>query len=258
MVDSIGSNLIQQYINGLNPTNSTNPTTSNTASPPTAATQNDSVSFLEMFAKMNRNKELSFSGTTVEDGKINNQYAIVKTVFDDSDNAYQEGKIGDKELNLIISENKSSTSKEISYQGSFNNKNIELTLSIPQEPNIFKRFYNQRLHNRLYIPDTMTVKGTIDNVPYEITLPNAKVPENSDEKDLLMLILNNHDYNPGIANGKIISIAPGENKIRRVKNNAKKRDEFFATNISPLISQTLSTTLGAVLALALAKFGLRR
>jgi len=259
MIDSLDGNLIQQYINGLNSTNAANSRSANAAKPATTTPQKDSVSFLEMYAKLKRNKELSFAGTSIEEGEINNRNTILKTVAVGENNTYhQDGTIGDKTLSLEIDSKKTPDGQEISYQGRFNNKNINLTLFIPKESNIFKRFYNHNLRNRLYIPDEMTLKGTIDNVPYEITLPNAKVPQNSDEKDLLMLILCNHDYLPGIANGKIISIVPGENKIRGVKYKEKKRDEFFAENVKPIISQALSTVVGAVLAIGLAKFGLRR
>ncbi len=218
----------------------------------------DSASFLEMYSNLKLNKELSGEGLCIEEGKINNQDACIKSIYSYKDkNVYREGVIGGKELKLVSGYKLTPDSYNINYKGKYNNKDIDLTLSYPRESKS-KEFYNKIIRNRLYVPDDLTISGTIDNMPYTIKMPDSTVPRDSDTKDIVTLLLDCNSFTPAVFNGNIVAVEPGKSVIRNWEHKINKRQEFFNENVKPLISQTLSMAVGTFVGLALGKIGLKK
>ena len=214
----------------------------------------DSISFLEMYSKLKTNEELSGEGICIDEGKINNQDACIKTVYSHKDKKiYREGVIGGKKLELSTSHKVDKDVISVNYKGKYNNKDIDLTLSYPRESKL-KEIYYKMIRNRLYIPDDINISGTIDNKPYEIKLPDCPVPRDSDEKDIVTVLLDCNSFCPAVINGNVVAIEPGQSIINHWEDKTKKRNEFFNENVKPLVSQTISTALGAVLGIVIAKF----
>ena len=252
-------NLIDDYIKtyGNNPVqnpNSTDKPKFNGECKVDTKTLPDSISFLEMYSKLKTNEDLSGEGICVDEGKINNQDACIKTVYNHKDKKiYREGVIGGKQLELSASRKVDKDIISVNYKGKYNNKDIDLTLSYPRESKL-KEFYYKMIRNRLYIPDDIKISGTLGNKPYEINLPDSPVPRDTDEKDIVTVLLDCNSFCPGVINGNIIAIEPGQSIINHWEYKTKKRNEFFNENVKPLVSQTVSTALGAVLGIVIAKF----
>lgn len=256
-------NLIDTYIN------THSPNVGNQTSSPSMKGENaninipetppkiDSASFLEMYSNLKPNKELSGEGLCIDEGKVNNQDTSIKTVYSYKDKTiYREGLIGGKKLELVSAYKVDPNSYNINYKGKYNNKNIDLTLSYPRESKS-KEFYNKIIRNRLYVPDDLTISGTIDNMPYSIKIPDTPVPRDSDTKDIVTLLLDCNSFTPAVFNGNIVAIEPGKSVVRNWEDKINKRQEFFNENVKPLISQTLSMAVGTFVGIALGKIGLK-
>ena len=214
----------------------------------------DSISFLEMYSKLKTNEELSGEGICIDEGKINNQDACIKTVYSHRDKKlYKEGFIGGKKLELYTSNKVDKDMISVNYKGKYNNKDIDLTLSYPRESKL-KEIYYKMIRNRLYIPDDINISGTIDNKPYEIKLPDCPVPRDSDEKDIVTVLLDSNSLCPAVINGNVVAIEPGQSIIHNWEGKIRKRTGFFNENIQPLVAQALSAALGAVLGTLGARF----
>ncbi len=245
-------NMIDDYIrlhggNPVQPGSGTAPTNFNGDNKVDLSQKPDSASFLEMYALLKTNKDLSGEGLCVDEGKINNQDACIKTIYDHKNKKiYREGVIGGKKFELESSHKLEPEFILINYKGKYNNKDIDLTLSYPREAKS-KEIYNKIIRNRLYIPDDLYISGRIDNKPYSIKVPDSPVPRDSDTKDIVTLMLDCNSFCPGVINGNIVAIEPGKSIIRNWERKIDKRQEFFNENVKPLISQTLSIVLGIVI-----------
>ncbi len=245
-------NMIDDYIrlHGGNPVQTGNgaaPTNFNGDNKVDLSQKADSASFLEMYSILKTNKELSGEGLCIDEGKINNQDACIKTIYDyKNKKVYREGVIGGKRLELATDNKITPDTISINYKGKYNNKDIDLTLSYPREAKS-KEIYNKIIRNRLYVPDDLTISGTIDNQPYSIKLPDSPVPRDADTKDILTVLLDCNSFCPGVINGNVVAIEPGKSIIRNWEHKIDKRQEFFNENIKPLISQTMSIVLGIVI-----------
>lgn len=219
----------------------------------TPQTKLDSATFLEMYANLKPNKDLSLEGCCIDEGKINNQDACIKTVYSFVDKTiYREGSIGGKKLELITKNEITPEQIAVKYKGKYNNKDIDLTLAYPRESKI-KEFYNKVIRNRLYIPDNLYISGSIDNKPYSLALPNTPVPRDTDIKDIITVIMNCNSFCPGVFNGNIVAVEPGKSIVNNWERKINKRQELYDENIKPLVSQTLSTVLSGVLGVIIGK-----
>ena len=255
-------NMIDNYINTHTPsvvTQQNNPSMKGDSVPVQKTnTKFDSTTFLEMYSNLKLNKELSGEGLCIDEGRINNQDAYIKTVYSYKDKKiYREGLIGGKKIELVSSHKLEPDSYHINYKGKYNNKDIDLTLSYPREAKS-KEFYNKIIRNRLYIPDDLAISGTIDNQPYSIKIPDSPVPRDSDTKDIVTLLLDCNSFSPAVFNGNIVAVEPGKSIVRNWEHKINKRHEFFNENVKPLISQTLSMAVGTFVGIALGKIGLKK
>ncbi len=245
-------NMIDDYIalhggTPVQPSNNSGATSFNGDNKVDLTSKPDSASFLEMYSSLKPNKDLSGEGLSIDEGRINNQDACIKTVYSYKDKkVYREGTIGGKKIELVTSNKITPEEISINYKGKYNNKDIDLTLSYPREKKS-KEIYNKIIRNRLYVPDDLTISGTINNQPYSIKLPDSPVPRDSDTKDIVTVLLDCNSFCPGVINGNVVAIEPGKSIIRNWEHKIDQRQEFFNENVKPLIAQTMSIILGIVI-----------
>lgn len=222
----------------------------------------DSLEFLDMYSHLKLNEDISTNGMYIREGKVNGKNTLIKSVltedYSDSYKIIKEGHIDNKKLLLNINGTEDSQKHYAKYKGKYNDKDIDLTVELPKEKNKVAGWFNKVIRHKLYIPDYISIKGTIDGKAYELNLPNAKVPRDSDTKDIVSLILFDEGYHPAVINGDIVALRPDKTRIGRWKRGINKQEDFFKENVKPLITQTVSTFLAAYLAVLMAKIGLKK
>lgn len=205
----------------------------------------DSVEFLGMYTDL---KCINSNCTQfILEGKINDQNSFIKTVrLYGPSNEEIEGYIGNKkiQLNSLVNESESDNISK-TYVGTFNNKNINLTIEhdcTPDNDGWFKSYFKK---NVIKLPNNVSIKGTIDNKPYEINLPHAKIPRDSDEKDLVTLLLKNESLEISTIKNEIVGFQPDENRWEEYikKGNNKTQINKFLAGVGTAV---LGTAIGKV------------
>jgi len=254
----MSGNLINEYINTHAPNKVSNVNFRADETPPekpaTPANpdmENDSLAFLEMYAKLKVNADISTDGLMIREGKINGSDALVKTVLisdaPHACNIEQEGSIGSKKFLLDADSVENKDKEFITYKGEFNNKQVDLTVEVPKDKNKVKSFFVNLFRHKMYVPPYVNIKGSIDGKPYELTLPDAKVPRDTDEKDIVSLLLFNERLIPAVINGNIAALKPDMVRVNRWKRGIDKQDNFFKENFKPLLDQTIAMVFGGFL-----------
>lgn len=157
----------------------------------------DSLSLNEMSEELHQTDALNNRHSILQ-GSINKQDAMIKMGYNyDSENHIYaieaEGTIGSKKI--VIHQDLSQNVK-----GSYNNKDFDLNLDIKYDDK-----YKHKIGHHV---KSVYINGTIDNKPFNITMPNDKVPQDSDTKDILTTLLSLNYIAPFTIDGKIIDIIP--------------------------------------------------
>jgi len=260
-------NLLIQYAidNGLKlPDGTSFPKDTTPAQPTYTGTEmpKDSLEFLDMYSHLKLNGDISTNGMYIREGKVNGKNARLKSILtedcSDSYKVIKEGYIDNKKLLVNISGIEGQQKETAKYKGKYNDKDIDLTIELPKEKNKVTGWFNKVIRHKLYTPSYISIKGTIDGKPYELNLPNAKVPRDSDTKDIVTLILFDAGYHPAVIDGEIVAIRPDKTRLGEWKREINKQENFFKENVKPLISQTISSFFSAVLAIVMTKIGFKK
>lgn len=206
----------------------------------------------DLIADLHHNKEKISVGTFL-DGNINNKPASLKIVSNHQDESWLEGFINKKYLLLHT--------KDKNYKGQYGNSKFNLTVDF-NKPSKFSIFINSKILGKAFIPDYFNIQGTIGNKQINLTLPNIKIPQDEDTKDLLTMVLEDNGLKAQTINGEIKLLKFAPSAIKDLKEKAEKREQLISNDIKPIIMQGLSTATGAIVGTAVTalmfKFGLKR
>ena len=217
---------------------------------------NDECSFTGgMSENLVYSKEYSIAGGVCA-GSINGKDAKIKVVGNKNAIHY-EGLIGDKKLLLTCQ--KGENNKE-NFSGSYGGKEFNINVDY-NKPSKLSSFYHCKLRHKTFIPDYFNINGTIGNKPISLNLPNAEIPKDDYEKDLVTVLLFKHGLEARTFNGKIIQLGTTRMYKSDIMDAEEERNKKFDENVKPLIMQAGSTIVGTVIsviiATALAKAGIK-
>ena len=215
--------------------------------PTTKPMQNDSYSFIgAMSEDLHYSSEKSIAGP-VFDGKLNGKDTAIKMISN-KDGVYYEGVIGDKKLSLEI--------KGDNYKGTYGGKEIDLNIEY-NKPSKLSNFFNRTVRGRTFRPDYFNIKGTIGGKEVAISLPNAEIPKDDDEKDMYSLVLFDNGCGVRTFNNKIIALGYSNENRNNIRKHMDRRDQKIDENIKPLVMQSISMIASVLVGALLAKIGLK-
>ena len=240
----MSSNLIEQY--KQNDSNTKMP------KPSTQQVEDKVVLNKDLIADFKHNKDKDALGTIVE-GYVNGKQAAFKAVSNGDNEQWYEGVIDKKYVLLHCNDR--------NYKGKYGSEDFQLTVDY-NEPSKISNFYNQKIRGKSFIPDYFTVKGKIGERNINITLPNTKIPQDSELKDILTMVLEDNGLKAQTINGEVKSLKFSASAIRNIKKRAEKRGKVVNNDIKPIFMQGISTAcgliVGSVVSALLFKFGLNR
>lgn len=214
-----------------------------TAQPQINQIPEDTYSFSEgMGENLRLSKEKSISGP-VFDGTLNGKNTSFKLVGD-KNTTYYEGLINGKKLLLKCEKNL--------YTGSYGDKKISLYADF-NEPNKISDFYNSKIRGKCFKPDYFNIKGNIGDKEISINLPNTKIPEDEDLKDMVSLLLFDNGLEARTFNGDIIGLGYSNIAKSDIQKIQKRRNDTYKEDIKPLISQGSGVVMGSLLTALMAK-----
>lgn len=214
-----------------------------TAQPQINQMPEDTYSFSEgMGENLRLSKEKSISGP-VFDGTLNGKNTSFKLVGD-KNTTYYEGLIDGKKLLLKCDKNL--------YTGSYGDKKISLYADF-NEPNKISDFYNSKIRGKCFKPDYFNIKGNIGDKEISINLPNTKIPEDEDLKDMVSLLLFDNGLEARTFNGDIIGLGYSNIAKSDIQKIQKRRNDTYKEDIKPLISQGSGVVIGSLLTALMAK-----
>lgn len=149
----------------------------------------------DFIADLHVNREKAAIGTILE-GTINNKQVAFKVVSNSDNEVWYEGVL-DKKYFLLHCKDKV-------YKGKYGNTEFSLTTDY-NKPSKFSEFFNQKLLGNVFMPDYFTVKGSIGDKKVDITLPEIKIPEDKETRDLLTILLEENGLKAQTINGEVKS-----------------------------------------------------
>lgn len=205
----------------------------------------------DFIADLKHNKEKASIGTFVE-GHINNKPAFLKVVSNHQGETWFEGVVNKKYLLLHC--------QDKVYDGKYGDSEFNLIVDY-NEPSKLSKFFNMKLLGKNFMPDYFHVKGSIGNKAIDITLPNVKIPQDPETRDLLTMILEDNGLKAQTINGEVKSLKFASSAIKNLKEKAEKREKMIDNDIKPIFMQGISTAtgliIGSVVSALLFKFGLK-
>ncbi len=206
----------------------------------------------DFIVDLKHNTEATSFGTVVE-GYVNGKDAAFKVVSNNDEENWIEGTINKKYMLLHA--------KDKLYDGRYGDQEFELTVDY-NKPSKLSEFYNQKIRGKIFMPDYFSVKGHIGDKEVDITLPNVKIPEDPEIRDLLALVLEDNGFKAQTIAGEIKSIKFSPSAIKNIKKKSEKRDKVINSDIKPLVIQSVSTGLSilcsALISALLVKIGLHK
>lgn len=220
---------------------------------PKPQTSQDKISINKDFiSDLKYNAEKSAFGTIVE-GYVNGKPSSFKLVSNNEDEYWLEGQINNRYVILH--------GNDKSYDGKYEDTDFNLTVDY-NKPSKLSSFYNQIIRGKIFMPDYFIVKGDVGGKEVDITLPNAKIPDDPQIRDLLTLILANNGFKAQTVNGEIKSLKFSQSAINDIKKKTEKRDKLINNDIKPIVIQGISSAtgliVGSIVSALLLKFGLRK
>lgn len=169
--------------------------------------------------------------------KVNNKDGHLKLSEPQKKEAWIEGDIEGKEFLMHKTDNQ--------YQGHYGGKEFDLSIDVEAPPsNIIEKFFTKKSPNNY---SHFNVSGTLDGKPVSIKMPNAKIPENEDFKDILSLVLWTKHQKAKTIGGEIKTIQFSNDGFRHKQEqeeiDEKSKEKFWQ---NPVIQTglTILTTLG--------------
>jgi len=216
--------------------------------------QQDTVSINGgMNAHLEFNKDLSVAGPVYE-GVINGKNTQLKMFQTKNDNVYAEGTIKDKALSFECTE------EGHRFTGTYGGKEFDLKVDY-NEPSKIKNFFYHTIMGRHFNIDYFNVSGKIGDKEFNINLPNAKVPKDEEQKDLLSTMLFVNGFEALTYNDNIIDFTSSNLRRGDIRDDKKRRDERFNEDIKPLITNAVtmisSVLVSTAIATVLAKVGVK-
>lgn len=203
----------------------------------------DTYSFSEgMGENLQFSKEKSISGP-VFDGTLNGKNTSFKLIGNNKA-TYYEGLIDGKKLLLKCEKNL--------YTGSYGDKKISLYADF-NEPNKISDFYNNKILGKSFKPDYFNIKGNIGEKEIAINLPNTKIPEDDETKDMVSLLLFDNGLETRTFNGEIVGLGFSGIAKGDIQKAMKRRNDTYREDIKPLISQGSGVVMGSLLTAIMAK-----
>ena len=205
----------------------------------------------DFIADLDYDKEKAAFGTILK-GHINNKNAIFK-LASNNDECWYEGAINKKYL-LLHTNGKS-------YDGKYGDKEFNLNVDF-NKPSKFTEFFKGKLLGKTFRPDYFTVQGTLGDKTINITLPNVKIPEDSETRDILTMLLEDNGLKAQTINGEIKSLRFAYSAVKNIKEKAEKREQMINNDIKPIFMNGISTAsgmvVGAIVSAILLKFGIKQ
>lgn len=174
-------------------------------------------------------------------GKVNGFDTVLKYSFDNN-NMYIEGKIGDSKINLESDENNK-------ISGAINGKKFNINFESDVEKMFKKTIFGEKLNKP---PKYVSFIGEFDNKPFEIKIPGAKIPNDTDTKNLLALLLDFSGMCPEVYQNKMVGVSwknkllevEGEIRDKHEKNKKDNMDTLIKPLLLALVTSVLTTLLG--------------
>ena len=223
------------------------------ASPVSVSDSHDKITLsTDFIADLKQNPDKIALGTIVE-GYVNGKKASFKVVSNSDEENWIEGAIN-KNYMLLHAKNKN-------YDGKYGDSEFRLTVDY-NKPSKLSVLFNQKILGKIFMPDYFTVKGSIGNKDIDITLPNTKVPDDPQIRDLLTLVLEDNGFKAQTIKGEIKSIKFSPSAIKNLKKKSEKREKMINNDIKPIFMQGISTAtgliIGSIVSALLFKFGLKK
>lgn len=190
----------------------------------------------DLVADLQINNEKAAIGTIVQ-GHVNKKPAVFKVVTNNNEETWFEGTLNKKYM-LMHCQNKV-------YDGKYDNKDFVLSIDY-NEPSKLSNFFNEKICGKTFRPDYFHVKGRIGNETVDVTLPNTKIPKNSELKDLLTMILEDNGLKAQIIGDEIKSLKFSATAVKNIKSKAEKREKIINNDIKPLFMQSISSAVGMI------------
>ncbi len=214
-----------------------------TAQPHLKPIPEDTYSFSEgMGENLKFSKEKSLSGP-VFDGTLNGKKSSFK-IIGNNKATYYEGLIDDKKLLLKCEKNL--------YTGSYGDEKVILYADF-NEPSKLSDFYNCKLRGKTFKPDYFNIKGNIGEKEININLPNAQIPQDEAEKDMVSLLLFDNGLEARTFDGEIVGLGYSTAAKGDIQKSLKRRNDTYKEDIKPLISQGSGLVIGSVVTALMAK-----
>ena len=214
-----------------------------TAQPHLKPIPEDTYSFSEgMGENLKLSKEKSLSGP-VFDGTLNGKKTSFK-IIGNNKATYYEGLIDDKKLLLKCEINL--------YTGSYGDEKVILYADF-NEPSKLSDFYNCKLRGKTFKPDYFNIKGNIGEKEININLPNAQIPQDEAEKDMVSLLLFDNGLEARTFDGEIVGLGYSTAAKGDIQKSMKRRNDTYKEDIKPLISQGSGLVIGSVVTALMAK-----
>lgn len=214
-----------------------------TAQPHLKPIPEDTYSFSEgMGENLRFTKEKSLSGPVFE-GTLNGKNSSFK-IIGNNKATYYEGLIDGKKLLLKCEKNL--------YTGSYGDEKVILYADF-NEPSKLSDFYNCKLRGKTFKPDYFNIKGNIGEKEININLPNAQIPQDEAEKDMVSLLLFDNGLESRTFDGEIIGLGFSNTAKSDIQKTMKRRNDTYKEDIKPLISQGSGLVIGSVVTALMAK-----
>ena len=206
----------------------------------------------DFIAHLKYNPDKASVGTLLE-GYVNNKQSAIKLASNNDNELWIEGAI-DKKYILMHCNNGA-------YDGKYGDLEYNLTIDY-NKPSKISEFFNHSIMGKNFVPDYCTIKGTYGDQEINIHFPNAKIPEDSQLRDIITLILEDNGLKAQTINGEVKSIKFSSTAIKNIKKKAEKREKMINNDIKPILMQGLSSAtglvVGSIVSAMLLKFGLRK
>ena len=215
--------------------------------------QQDKVVICKDFiADLKYAKDLAAYGTIVS-GYVNGKKSDLKTVSNNSNESWYEGAIGDKYFLMHCNEKQ--------YDGKYGDSDFNITVDY-NKPNLYEKIVKQKIMGRVFRPDYFIVKGYFGNKKIDITMPNIKIPDDNETRDIITMILEDNGLKAQTINGEVKSLKFSLSALKSLKEKHDKRKETIDKDIRPIFMQGISSAtglvIGSIVSAILLKVGLKK
>lgn len=198
----------------------------------------DEFCFSEMYVDLDRDKSVSKDRAFLK-GKINGFDTTIRKAYSKTC-LFLEGEIGNRNIAIQSGETKGNK-RTVKCLGEINGKQVNITVE-SDVANVFKKsiFGNKKLCD---IPKIVEIKGEFDNKPFDLKIPNADVPSDTDTKNLVAVALNLYGLSPQIYKNKIVGVNWKDDVWDSYDKYTEEQNQNKKENIDPIIQSTASNAI---------------